>query len=115
MYDDRYNGWYDDYDEDAYEDYGYDDGYEDYDEYEDYDDYDQFAEDWTQDRGGWEDLIDGPLWPGRGGPLGRSPAGPADGRMKGGGADETTQTADDHRPGAGPGRWPPGCCSFASS
>ena len=63
MYDDRYNGWYDDYDEDAYEDYGYDDGYEDYDEYEDYDDYDQFAEDWTQDRGGWEDLIDGPLWP----------------------------------------------------
>ena len=72
MYDDRYNGWYDDYDEDAYEDYGYDDGYEDYDEYEDYDDYDQFAEDWTQDRGGPDRR---PPVAGRGGPLGRSPAG----------------------------------------
>ena len=78
MYDDRYNGWYDDYDEDAYEDYGYDDGYEDYDEYEDYDDYDQFAEDWTQDRGGWEDLIDGPLWPEGEDPLADPP--PACGR-----------------------------------
>ena len=78
MYDDRYNGWYDDYDEDAYEDYGYDDGYEDYDEYEDYDDYDQFAEDWTQDRGGWEDLIDGPLWPEEEDPLADPP--PARGR-----------------------------------
>ena len=78
MYDDRYNGWYDDYDEDAYEDYGYDDGYEDYDEYEDYDDYDQFAEDWTQDRGGWEDLIDGPLWPEGEDPLADPP--PARGR-----------------------------------
>ena len=78
MYDDRYNGWYDDYDEDAYEDYGYDDGYEDYDEYEDCDDYDQFAEDWTQDRGGWEDLIDGPLWPEGEDPLADPP--PARGR-----------------------------------
>ena len=78
MYDDRYNGWYDDYDEGAYEDYGYDDGYEDYDEYEDYDDYDQFAEDWTQDRGGWEDLIDGPLWPEGEDPLADPP--PARGR-----------------------------------
>ena len=78
MYDDRYNGWYDDYDEDAYEDYGYDDGYEDYDEYEDYDDNAQFAEDWTQDRGGWEDLIDGPLWPEGEDPLADPP--PACGR-----------------------------------
>ena len=52
MYDDRYNGWYDDYD--------------------------QFAEDWTQDRGGWEDLIDGPLWPEGEDPLADPP--PARGR-----------------------------------
>ena len=51
---------------------------DDDDEYEDYDDYDQFAEDWTQDRGGWEDLIDGPLWPEGEDPLADPP--PACGR-----------------------------------
>ncbi|MCI5498803.1 MAG: FtsW/RodA/SpoVE family cell cycle protein [Clostridiales bacterium] len=90
MYDDRYNGWYDDYDDEAYDedydDYGYDDGYEDYeydDEYDDYDDgYDDFSGDWSRpgpdglarDPGNWEDLIDGPLWPEGEDPLAGKPS-----------------------------------------
>lgn len=93
MYDDRYNGWYDDYDDEAYDDYedyddyGYDDGYEDYDGYADdyYDDrrggYDDFSGDWSRpgdqglarDPGNWADLIDGPLWPEDEDPLAQSP------------------------------------------
>ena len=83
IYDDRYNGWYDDYDEDGYDDYDDYDDYAEYDDYEDYDDYDDRydddrdgyrnnaygrdappgREDLARDPGSWDDLIDGPLWP----------------------------------------------------
>lgn len=86
IYDDRYNGWYDDYDEDGYDDYDDYDDYAEYDDYEDYDDYDDYddrydddrdgyrnhaygrdappgREDLARDPGSWDDLIDGPLWP----------------------------------------------------
>lgn len=86
IYDDRYNGWYDDYDEDGYDDYDDYDDYAEYDDYEDYDDYDDYddrydddrdgyrnhaygrdappgREDLARDPGSWDDLIDGSLWP----------------------------------------------------
>ncbi|MFR4757533.1 MAG: FtsW/RodA/SpoVE family cell cycle protein [Evtepia gabavorous] len=75
MYDDRYNGWYDDYDEDAYEDYGYDDGYEDYDEYEDYERLRPICGGLDPGPGRLGGPDRRPPVAGRGGPLGRSPAG----------------------------------------
>jgi hypothetical protein len=61
MYDDRYNGWYDDdYDEDYddYDDEEYDEEYDDYDEYDDepydeddYDDYDEGGDYYDEDYG----------------------------------------------------------------
>lgn len=95
-YEDDYDDYgYDDYD-DGYDD-GYDNGYDDgYERYEDdgynaygdndryRDGYDDFSGDWSQpgdsglarDPGNWEDLIDGPLWPGGGRPPGKHPTTP---------------------------------------
>ncbi len=53
IYDDRYNGWYDDYDEDGYDDYDDYDDYAEYDDYEDYDDYDDYDDRYDDDRDGY--------------------------------------------------------------